>query len=158
MKETVLARTTRLKRVALGAAAAALLTGCAAMTPIQTAQPYAASDGFRIAITPDVRAENIMVLTAEEGGEGQVLGALVNNTPEELTMSLTIGEGGINMPVPANSQILLGVDEPVVVPAVPAAPGALVDARVEASGHGSVTRSVPVLDDTLPQYADYIPD
>lgn len=158
MKETVLARPTRLMRVALGAAAAALLAGCAMMTPIQTAEPYAPSDGFRIALTPEVRAENIMVLAESEGSEGQVFGALVNDTEEDLTMTLTIAEGGISLPVPAGTQILLGVEETVVIPAVPVAPGALVEARVEASGHGSVIRSVPVLDETLPQYSEYVPN
>lgn len=158
MKETVLARPTRLMRVALGAAAAALLAGCAMMTPIQTAEPYAPSDGFRIALTPEVRAENIMVLAESEGSEGQVFGALVNDTEEDLTMTLALADGGISLPVPAGTQILLGVEETVVIPAVPVAPGALVEARVEASGHGSVIRSVPVLDETLPQYSEYVPN
>lgn len=152
-----MARTTRLMRVALGAAAAALLAGCAMMTPIQTAQPYAASDGFRVELATGVRAENLMVLTADEGAEGEVHGSLVNDTFEDLTMTLAIGEGGISLEVPARSQVLLGVEELVVVPAVPAAPGGTVEARLEASGHGSITRQVPVLDGTLPQYADYIP-
>ena len=86
-----------------------------------------------------------------------MFGALVNDTPEDLTMTLAIGEGGISVPVAANSQVLLGVDEPVVVPAVPGAPGSVVEARVEASGHGAVVRAVPVLDDTLPQYEDHLP-
>ncbi|MEE6288719.1 hypothetical protein V2J52_13750 [Georgenia sp. MJ173] len=153
-----MARPTRLMRVALGAAAAALLAGCAMMTPIQTAEPYAPSDGFRIALTPEVRAENIMVLAESEGSEGQVFGALVNDTEEDLTMTLAIADGGISLPVPAGTQILLGVEETVVIPAVPVAPGALVEARVEASGHGSVIRSVPVLDETLPQYSEYVPN
>ncbi|MEE6281495.1 hypothetical protein [Georgenia sp. MJ170] len=153
-----MARPTRLMRVALGAAAAALLAGCAMMTPIQTAEPYAPSDGFRIALTPEVRAENIMVLAESEGSEGQVFGALVNDTEEDLTMTLALADGGISLPVPAGTQILLGVEETVVIPAVPVAPGALVEARVEASGHGSVIRSVPVLDETLPQYSEYVPN
>lgn len=153
-----MARTTRLMRVALGAAAAALLAGCAMMTPIQTAEPYAASDGFRVELATGVRAENLMVLAADEGAEGHVFGALVNDTEEDIAMTLAIAEGGISIGVPANSQVLLGVDEIVVLPAVPAGPGALVDARLEASGHGSIIRGIPVLDATLPQYAEYVPN
>lgn len=157
MKETVLARPTRLVRLTLSAAAAALLASCATTMPIQTAEPYAASDGYRVEVAADVRGENIMVLTDSQGGEGQVLGALVNDTYEDITMSLAIADGGVTVPVPARSQVLLGVDELVVIPSVPAAPGSLVDARIEGSGHGSVVRSVPVLDGTLPQYADSVP-
>lgn len=148
----------RLVRGAAAIGAAALLAGCSWMTPIQTAELYAAGDGVRVEIgVPEVRVENLMVLAAEEGAEGAVYGALVNDTSEELTIGVTIGDGGIEMPVAANDSVLLGVDEEVVIPAVPGPPGGVVEATLSAEGQGSVPATVPVLDDTLPQYADLVP-
>ena len=148
----------RLVRGAATIGAAALLAGCGWMTPIQTAELYAAGDGVRVEIgVPEVRVENLMVLAAEEGAEGAVYGALVNDTSEELTIGVTIGDGGIEMPVAANDSVLLGVDEEVVIPAVPGPPGGVVEATLSAEGQGSVPATVPVLDDTLPQYADLVP-
>lgn len=152
-----MARTHHLLRGAALLGASALVAGCSVMTPIQTAEPYNAGDGVRVAITEDVRAENLMVLAEEEGAEGQVFGTLVNDSQEDVVMSVTIGDGGIQVPVPATDHVLLGVDEIVVVPAVPVPPGAVAEGLVEATGFGTVSANVPVLDSTLPQYADYVP-
>src|SRR5690625_1260084 len=71
-KEPVLPRFDRLVRGAAAIGAAALLAGCSWMTPIQTAELYAAGDGVRVEIgVPEVRVENLMVLAAEEGAEGR---------------------------------------------------------------------------------------
>ena len=148
----------RLVRGAAAIGAASLLAGCAWMTPIQTAELYAAGDGVRVEIAnPEVRVENLMVLAAEEGAEGAVYGALVNDTSEDVTIGVTIGDGGIEMSVEAGDSVLLGVDEQVVIPTVPGAPGGVVEATLSAEGYGSVPAAVPVLDDTLPQYADLVP-
>lgn len=148
----------RLVRGAAAIGAAALLAGCSVMTPIQTAELYAAGDGVRAEVGDSgVRVENLMVLAEEEGAEGAVYGALVNDTTEELTIGVTIGVGGIELPVAAGESVLLGVDEEVVIPAVSVAPGGVVEATLRAEGHGAVPITVPVLDGTLPQYADLVP-
>jgi len=152
-----LARFHRLLRTAAVVGASALVASCSFMTPIQTQQLYNAGDGVRVEITDEVRAENLMILASAEGAEGQVFGALVNDTEEEVVMGLSIGDGGIQLPVPANGSVLLGVDELVVLPATPAAPGAMAEALVDAAGYGTVSLEVPVLDDTLPQYEDHVP-
>ncbi|MBD8062745.1 hypothetical protein [Oceanitalea stevensii] len=152
-----MARIHHLLRGAAVVGASALVAGCSVMTPIQTAEPYNAGDGVRVVVTDEIRAENLLVLSEEEGGEGQVFGSLVNDSQEDVVMSVTIGDGGIQVPVPATGQVLLGVDEIVVVPAVPVPPGANAEGLVEATGLGTVSANVPVLDSTLPQYADYVP-
>lgn len=153
-----MARSHRLLRGAAVIGASLLVASCSAMTPIQTAELYNAGDGVRVEVADDdIRVENLMVLASEEGSEGHVFGTLVNDTGDEVVMSVTIGDGGIQVPVEANGHVLLGVDEPVVIPTTPAAPGGMAEALVEATGHGTVSVSVPVLDDTLPQYTDYLP-
>ncbi len=159
MKETVLARFHRLLSGAALVGASALAASCSAMTPIQTAELYNAGDGVRVEVSDDelLRVENLMVLAAEEGGEGEVYGALINDSSEQVVMSVSIGDGGIQVPVGPGESILLGVDETVVIPSTPAAPGAVTEAQVEAIGYGTVTATVPVLDDALPQYTDHVP-
>lgn len=152
-----MARIHRLVRGAAVLGASALVASCSFMTPIQTTELYNAGDGVRVEVSERVRVENLMVLTAEEGGEGQVLGALVNDTSDEVTIGLTIADGGIEIAVPAGESVLLGPEELVVIPAVPTAPGGLAEGFVRASGHGTVSAAVPVLDSTLPQYADHVP-
>lgn len=152
-----MARSHRLLQAAAVIGASALVASCSAMTPIQTAEPYNAGDGTRVTVTDNVRVENLMVLATEEGGEGRVYGALVNDSTEDVVMSVTIGDGGIQRPVEAGASVLLGVDEPVVIPTMPVAPGAVAEALVDASGYGTRSVSVPVLDDALPQYADDTP-
>lgn len=153
-----MARSHRLLRGAAVIGASLLAASCSAITPIQTQVLYNAGDGVRVEVsTEEIRVENLMVLAAEEGAEGQVFGALVNDTGEEVVMSVTIGDGGIQVPVGAEGSVLLGVDELVIIPATPAPPGAMAEALVEATGYGTVSVSVPVLDETLPQYADEVP-
>ncbi|WP_413451479.1 hypothetical protein AA0Y32_15985 [Georgenia phoenicis] len=152
-----MARFHHLLRGAAVLGASALVAGCSVMTPIQTAELYNAGDGVRVEVTEDIRAENLMVLAEDEGEEGQVFGTLVNDSQEDVVFSVTIGDGGIRVPLEADEHVVLGVDEVVVVPQTPVAPGAVAEGLVEVSGFGTVSANVPVLDSTLPQYADYVP-
>lgn len=149
-------RTTHL--FAAAGAAALLATGCSYSTPVQTQTLYPAGDGARIELTSDVRGENIMVLAAGEGAEGAVFGALANDSADDLRITVEIdGGGGLSIDIPSGQSVLLGTDELVVVPAVPVPPGAYVDVVLEAEGIGAIRAEAPVLDGTLPQYADYVP-
>jgi len=105
-----LARSHRLLRAAAVLGASVLVASCSAMTPIQTAEPYNAGDGTRVEITAEVRAENLMVLASEEGGEGQLFGALVNDSTQDVVMSVANGDGGIQLPVEEGESVVLGVD------------------------------------------------
>lgn len=151
-----MARSHRLLRGAAVIGASLLVASCSAMTPIQTAELYNAGDGVRVDVSDDVRVENLMVLTDGEGGEGLVFGALVNDSAQEVLMSVTIGDGGIQLPVLPDGSVLLGSEELVVIPQVPAAPGGMVESVVEVTGYGAFEVLVPVLDGTLPQYEEYL--
>lgn len=148
----------RIAPLAAFLAAGALVAGCAATTPVQTQHLYPAGDGARIELTPLVRGENIMVLTEAEGAQGSVLGALVNDTGDDLVVTLSVAEGGLSVEIPAGQSVLLhGGDEPLLVPAIPAPPGAFLDVTLRAETIGSIDSQVPVLDGSMPQYADYVP-
>lgn len=141
---------------ALGAAAA--LAGCSFVNPILTQEPYATSEGVQVWLTPQLRAENVMVLAAEEGATGRVLGVLVNDTQEPATLTLSVADGGLSSDLDAGGFVVLGEDDEVVmVPEVPVAPGRFIDVELSVPGQGSVTAAAPVLDGTLPQYSELVP-
>lgn len=146
--------------VPLALALAAGLTACSATNPITTTTNYAASDGVRVDLD-DVRLGNLMVLASAEGAPGVVVGQVTNDGDQAVRVTLAV-EGAVSDPVAveARGTTLLTPDggTEVLLEAVPAAPGAYVDLRVAVDGGGGTTASVPVLDGTLPEYADLVPD
>ncbi|MEE6273778.1 hypothetical protein [Georgenia wangjunii] len=138
-------------------AAALVTTGCALGTPVQTLEPYSASDGIRVEVTELVRGENLMILTEEQGAEGVLLGALVNDTTEDVEFSLIVADERVSVRVPARERVALGVDDDVELAAVPDAPGSVTQATISTATHGAVTAPVPVLDGTLSGYAEFVP-
>lgn len=155
-----MARTVRpLLRLAAVGAAVATASGCGMMIdPDQADDLYAEpSDGVQIELTERLRAENLLLLTSEEGAEGVMSGALVNDTYEDAEFQLVVAEERLEVEVPAQGSVLLGIDEPAELDAVPAAPGSVAQVTLSTSAQGGVTAPVPVLDDTLPPYEDIVP-
>lgn len=168
------------RRVAGAVAVAAALgasAGCSYINPITTAEPYAASDGFRVSVGDQVRGENLMVLTSGEGEPGVLLGALINTSDAPTTVTLEIGgdapERLGEIPLDAKQTVLLSPETPErdavtssapslgadlpEVGSVPAPPGGLVTLVLKTPEAGAVEVQIPVLDDTLPEYADTLP-
>lgn len=151
--------TRRTGAVAAALAATALLAGCSATNPITTSFEYDPSDGVSERLG-DVRVGNLMVLTAEEGSAGTVLGFVSNAGDEATSVVLAVGEEqSAAIDVPAGGTVLLGPDgdESVDLDAVAAPPGSKVDVTVTSDVAGAATFEVPVLDGTLPEYADLVP-
>ena len=150
------ARRTRLAALAtLGGTL--LLAGCSVANPITTAQPYAPSDGIRVALTDDVSVENLMVLTKGKGQEGHLLGAVVNRSGENVEVTFTIGEGGASVPVRVDAGDEVNfTDAGITTQSVDAAPGATVPATVSMPSAGDTQVQIPVLDGTIPPYDEYL--
>ena len=131
------------------------LAGCSATNPIQTDRPYAPSDGVRVQLG-DVRAENLLAVTAAAGDPGALSGALVNSGAADADVTLTVGDASQKLLVPAHGSVLIGTGtdtgEKVPLPTVSAAPGALLDVTISTPAAGSVQVRVPVLDAANPQY------
>lgn len=135
------------------------LLGLTACAPTMTLNAYAPSDGVRVDLTGELRGVNLLVVAAEEGGEGQVHGALANHTDETVTFTLAVdGTAPVRVEVEPASTVYLGTEdgEDVVLDSVPEAPGAFVDATLEAAGE-SKDFQLPVLDGTLAEYTDSVP-
>lgn len=147
----------RMSRAGLAVASAALLSSCMLASPVTTLEEYAPSDGTRIAVADGVAVENLLVLTEAEGEVGHVVGTIVNRSGETVTVQLDIGETGAPSPfeVPAGGNVALH-DANVTVESIEAAPGATVPTAVQGPDGFNDVREVPVLDGTLPEYAEFL--
>lgn len=145
---------------ALAAALALTSTGCSVTNEAGTVLDYEPSDGVRGELG-DIRLGNLMVLAAEEGGAGTLMGYATSGATgsTRLTFALDDGTELGEVTVDAGSTVRLGPDADATfdLDAVPARPGALLDVRVSAEPGGGVVVPVPVLDGTLPEYADLVP-
>ncbi len=133
------------------------LTGCSVTNPITTQDDYDASDGVGIALG-DVRLVNVLVIGTDEGEAGVVVGSVTNDGDDaEVTLEIDGTEAG-SFRVDAGETVQLGGDEgeEVTVDSLPVPAGAFVDLTVT-STTGTITTGVPVLDGTLPEYADVVP-
>jgi hypothetical protein len=135
--------------------ALAVAAGLGACSPITTKLQYAASDGVRVEVGDAVTVQNLMIVAAAQGEPGAVQGAVVNNGGEDATVTI----GSLTVTAPAGETVLLGgaEGEELVVDSVPAAPGATAQLPVGLAGAEGETVYVPVLDGTLPEYADLVP-
>lgn len=151
---------TRRSTAAAAVAVALALTGCSATNPITTSEAYNVVDGVQESLSDTVAVRNLLVFTRGEGEPGVLVGALSNSGREDVQVTLRPeGAGSVTVDVPARGTVLLGGDrgETVELATVGVAPGALLTVTASASGGGDVPIKVPVYDDTLPEYADVVP-
>lgn len=142
---------------ALALAVAATLTGCSVTNPITTEKPYAASDGVR-ATLGDLTAENLLLIAAEADGPAALQGALTNRGTESLTVEIATAGSSERIRVASGATVLLGgTDGEDVVLDTPVGPGATAEVTLSTGAGGTDTVPVPVLDGTLPEYADLVP-
>jgi hypothetical protein len=138
---------------------AAALAGCSATNPITTAEAYAASDGVRVELG-DLTGENLLVVAAAADEPGALQGALTNRGTDTVTVTLsTTADSSRDIRVPAGSTVLLGGSEGRdVLLTTPDAPGAVTALTLSTGPAGSLAVEIPVLDGTLPEYTDLVPE
>lgn len=149
-------------RIAAGAAAGVVALALSACSPILTTKPYAPGDGVRVAWEGNdaVRGENVIVLSADQGGEGRLVGGLTNQTSEPVELTLGFAEGSSEtVTLEANSTLLLNGegDGDIVLDDVPVGPGANAQMTFSTPSLGQISLPVPVLDGIFPEYADLVP-
>ncbi len=151
------ARTVAVGPVVVGAVLAAVLSGCSATNPITTEKPYSASDGVRATLGP-VTAENLMLVAAEADGPGALQGALSNRGEAAVAVTVGVGDDAQRFWIESGDTVLLGgTGGEDAVFTTPDAPGATTDLTLTTDADGTETVPVPVLDGTLPEYADLVP-
>lgn len=150
----------RVGMVCLTIVLAAGLSACSATNPITTAAVYEPSDGVRLDVG-DVRLGNLIVLSAGAGEPGLLIGYVTSTGTQDARVSL--GGDGVSIEpdirVPAGGTTLLTPDEgsEITLDSVPVPPGAYLTLEVAVEDGGTGTVGVPVLDGTLPAYADLVP-
>jgi hypothetical protein len=157
--------TNRAQRGKLALAAAALglglltVTGCGYITPQQTSQQYAASDGITADLGP-LQLRNMLIVSAGEDKPGRLLGAVYNSSSKDVKLTVKGAEGSqTQVSVKANDYTLLNnsTDE-AVLSTTGGIPGSLVDVQISEDGTNvNETVKVPVLDATLAEYKEYLP-
>lgn len=146
---------------ALGALVLLGATGCTFISPQATTIQYSASDGVNVfddKAPIDVR--NVFVVASEDGSVGNLVAGLVNPTDEKATVTISIaGIDPFTVTVPAGDSISLGADEePLRIVDLDTKPGATVEIHFQSGDSTGEKAAVPVLDGTLPYYADLAPE
>lgn len=137
---------------------AAVLSSCSATNDITTAQAYSASDGVRAELG-DVTAENLLIVASAANEPGALQGALSNRGKETVTITVTAGESSEDVRLHAGETVLFGgTNGELLLLTTPDAPGAMTDLTLASGPGGTLDLQVPVLDGTLPEYADLLPD
>jgi hypothetical protein len=151
-------------RLVASAAISALVllgaTGCTFITPQSTEIQYSASDGVNI---PDsdgpLAIRNAMIIATEDGQVGNLVAAIVNDTDEAEVLTIEIeGLAPLTVRVGANDTLSLGANaEPLRIDDLDTIPGSTVRMYFQSGGATGAAEDVPVLDGTLPYYADLVP-
>ncbi|MBT2496560.1 DNA modification methylase [Microbacterium sp. ISL-59] len=151
-------------RLVASAALSALVlfgaTGCTFITPQSTKTEYAASDGVNISDADgpiDVR--NALVIATDDGSVGSFIAGIVNPTDESATLTIALADSEpFTVTVPAGGTVSLGADEePLRIVGLDTMPGATVEIHFQSGDSTGVKAEVPVLDGSLPYYADLVP-
>ncbi len=149
--------------IALIGALAATLTSCTFVTPQATQNRYDPSDGVSGTVG-DLQLRNVLVVTSEDGGDGNVLLTVVNEgETDDLELTLQYeGEGERT-----DESVEIGADstdvgynegDEIRMTGVDLRPGQLVPIYFQYGEEQGLELQVPVLDGSLEQYADYVPE
>lgn len=145
--------------VALGAALALGTTGCTFITHQASTIDYSPSDGVSVDATGgDIVVRNAMIIATEDGSSGNLVAAFVNDGDKSSRIDINIEGTMLNVRVPAGERISLGADEdPLLIEDLGVMPGADVEVLFVSGDGDAVPTAVPVLDGSLPEYADLAP-
>ncbi|MEV4775562.1 DNA modification methylase [Microbacterium sp. LWH12-1.2] len=151
-------------RLVASAAVSALVllgaTGCTFLTPQATTIEYPSSDGVNVSDADGpLVVRNAFIVATEDGSIGNLVGAIVNPTEERATMTITLaGIAPFVVTVSAGETISLGADaEPLRIIDLDSMPGSTVEIHFQSGDSTGTKAEIPVLDGSLPYYADLVP-
>ncbi|UNK71781.1 DNA modification methylase [Microbacterium sp. H1-D42] len=146
--------------VAIGAALALGTTGCTFLTNQSTTIPYSPSDGVSVNATGgDIIVRNALIVATEDGSAGNLVGAFINNGDKSGRINIDVAGNTLTVRVPAGERVSLGADEePLLIEDLNVKPGGVVEVLFVSGDGDAEPTDVPVLDGTLPEYADLVPD
>lgn len=152
----------------LGAAVLLGATGCSLESNVASLTPYAPSDGVQVNLD-DIKLRNFIFLVSPE--HGALIGSVVNSGKYDQTVLIQYRDAEtdetktISVAVEAGAKVDFGFNEQPALEISPekengdsAVAGGLVQVYASLTGGEAQTLEVPVLDGTLPEYADVIND
>lgn len=153
----------------LGASLILGTTGCSLQSNVASLTPYAPSDGAQVNLD-HVKLRNFIYLVSE-GTQGVLIGSVVNSGKYNQTVLIEYRDAAtdqsktISVAVEAGAKVDFGFNEQPAIEITPkkengqsVLPGGLVEIYASLTGGEAQTVEVPVLDGTLPEYADVIKD
>lgn len=148
--------------LAIGAALVLGTTGCSMISPQATTIEYSAAEGTNVFGAGPVLVRNAQIVASEDGSEGNLVAAIINDTDESHTLNIVFGESSqaidVVVRIPARTTLSLGAeDEPLLIEELDALPGTDLPAFFQSGDAEGVIVSVPVLDGTLDYLAPLAP-
>ncbi|GAA2983791.1 hypothetical protein GCM10010460_19690 [Microbacterium terrae] len=148
--------------LAVCAALALATTGCSMISPQATTIAYSAADGVNVPDSGPVQVRNAFIVATEDGAQGNLIAAFVNDTDSSETVTIEVGDSGadtITVRIPARTTVSLGADEPpILIEALDTLPGADTPGHFQSGDAEGSLASLPVLDGSLPYLTDLVPE
>ena len=151
----------------LRALTAAVVAGGIALGVSACSQPttdlfYAPSDGTRVQLeSGSMEVVNLMFLRSADKDEAHLVGAVVNKGSEDNVASLVSEDGTLNTQIPVlaygTTNLFTDLDQPALVENFTAPAGSNVTVTFSDQQGTSAQIHIPVLDGSLPEYAQYVP-
>lgn len=160
MTSTQISAPRRGRRILTGLSAmtlAVVLSGCAALSPMSTQEPYNPGDGVSLDLG-DVAVRDLVVVGTAEGEPATVLAFVVNSSPDDVTVTIASeGAAPATVDVPAGSatQISPAGEEGVVLESLGVALGAMLPLTVQLDGDPPAQIAVPTVSTSDPVYTDF---
>jgi len=149
--------------LAVGALVVLGSSGCAMLSTQATAIQYSPSDGVNIPDSGPLQIRNVLIVADEDGTDGNLVAAIVNQTSDPHTLTIEYGEGSAKsteeIRVPANTVLSLGNEEtePLLLEDINTKPGADLPMYFQSGDSDGVLFTVPVLDGSLDYLTDLAP-
>lgn len=136
---------------ALGAMLA--LSSCSLAASITTSNQYSPSDGIGVQVG-GVRAENLLLVSSEEGAPAALVGYLYNDNDSAVSVDVAVGETSQSYSLPPRGSVQLGLADgsQAFVTTAPASPGLIGSFTVTVKDRAAQTGTLPIVDGTLPEY------
>lgn len=152
-------------RLAASVAISALVvigaTGCTFISPQATTIQYSPSDGVSIPSSGPIDVRNAIVIVDEKGTTGNLVAGLANVGTKAATLNIDVAglSDKLTVRVGAGEMLSLGGDgTPALrLDGIDTKPGATIKVYFQSGDGEGVSAQVPVLDGSLPYYADLVP-
>jgi hypothetical protein len=140
-------------------ALAAVLSGCAVFSPMSTQENYNPGDGVAAGLG-DVEVRDLLVVGSQEGEPARVLGFVVNNSDDDVTITISSDGGGeVTVDVPGRSatQVSPEGEEGVVLDTLPVPIGSMVPLTIQVGANPPTQVNAPSVSTEKEMYAPFGP-